>query len=1204
MDTLLRTQCFVYGVPDSAIATTLAVNVGDGGVDTRIDEGTANDRTGYLDLPTAWQFKAESADRLTEASVVREIQKPYATDLVRAGFGYRLGVACDLTPKRKEQLVRALNEAARAICPDARPCHLLTASDLAEWANRFPGLVASVFDRPTTIARHGQAWMASQTAVTPHYVPPAGAEDRLRAIQTHLQSSHAPLDPVLPVLGAAGVGKTRLAFEAICRLPGALSLVVVTNDDRRAQEAAQWLVNSGSLSAILVADECSIQARFELNNLVRGHEARVRVIAIDNTGEPPPHGAPGVWVEKIEPGTAEQILHKNFPVVPTERRRAYADLCGGYIRLAADLCRYDPQMHEAGSLQPAMPTLEEYYQRRLAPEDQRVVQALALVHRIGHTEDVAGQLTMLAELTGITPEDARRTAARLKDAPGFIVVTPRYYYVTPQIIAEIAFRRVWRERGAPNPAGFLDRMPEPLRSAFELRIRGLAEPQVRSIVSAHFRQRVADLTSADLADSVKVAPLLGLLENDPTAYLPQLTRLVRDASETELLAINGAGAGVRGTRRELVWSAERVAIFPEYFSDAEFILRRLALAETELGIGNNATGIWRQMFRVYLSGASVPFRDRFTVFRGLLLSDNPRERDLALGAFNHLIDTYATRMGTPAVVSGRIPPADWRPQTQAEFEDCFSLVTGLAEDLLTRPEPLFGAGWGFFLTHLRIFLAWGKLELLRSVVERQPVPDRWLGPWLEEVDDFLQYEGGDREKAPPQDREYCDRVRSWQCSMLPADFTGRLRGIVGKDLWHHSIREDLHKQESEIGPLVDEVAVRPELLEANLGYLCSPEARSASTFGVLLGRRDRPGLFLNCILTASQETHSTALLRGYVGGLLQAHPEHIRRISQVLDDLEHNHPEVAAEIIVSSLDVTDPVTRLTRMVSTGKLNPLYLRYLHYGHVIQQTPSGQFAGVLGAVAGPDSKVESLKTAVELIGDRWQGVETIREQPETLDDIKAVLRRSAVTEDRADFWWRTAMERLAYIDPQWTVEVAVTAASGDAYQKRDDANAILVRLAAERPESVMEAVGAALLDRHLGWRWSIGSNREFISALPVEVVMNWLSRVGVEGARRLARHLSSPTVSAHGSAVVPELTERVLEAYGDDQEVFSQFAVGRHDLEASRGPISSHHEGHARIARAFLNHRLPVIRKWAEHELADAEHFAGIWRRREEDEGWNS
>src|SRR5260370_22211115 len=111
VDALLRTQCFVCGVPDAAIATTLRVNVGDGGVDTRIDEGTPHDTTGRLRCPSAWQYKAEAGDRVTEGSVAREIQKHYAAELVRRGYGYRICVCDEMTAERKDLLEKALNDA-------------------------------------------------------------------------------------------------------------------------------------------------------------------------------------------------------------------------------------------------------------------------------------------------------------------------------------------------------------------------------------------------------------------------------------------------------------------------------------------------------------------------------------------------------------------------------------------------------------------------------------------------------------------------------------------------------------------------------------------------------------------------------------------------------------------------------------------------------------------------------------------------------------------------------------------------------------------------------------------------------------------------------------------------------------------------------------------------------------------------------------
>jgi hypothetical protein len=476
-----------------------------------------------------------------------------------------------------------------------------------------------------------------------------------------------------------------------------------------------------------------------------------------------------------------------------------------------------------------------------------------------------------------------------------------------------------------------------------------------------------------------------------------------------------------------------------------------------------------------------------------------------------------------------------------------------------------------------------------------------LGPWLEQVDDFLQYERGVTPGISEDHVAYCNRVRAWQESLTPQDYSGRLRGIVGKDIWHHSIREDIHKEESEISPLVEEAFADPRLLEANLAFLTSPEARSATTFGVLLGRKDISGNCLAPILSAARETRSSALLRGYVGGLLQSSPGQRDRTSHILDELEGDDPEMAAEIIIADVNATNPVTRLTRLVGEGKLSPRYLQYLHFGGIVQGASGPQFAEVLKVLTPQECPPESVKTAVELIGDRMRGVELADESPETVATIKRVLALSAVTEDRCDYWWRDAMEHFASTDPWWTAEVASAAFSGDDFHKRDDASSILSRIAAENPDAVMAVIGEALLDPKRRWRWQIGSNRGVFSSLPVQVVMDWIAKTGVEGARRVARHLSSPAVAEDGTLIVPELTERVLVAYGDDDQVFREFVVGRHDMEASWGPVSAHHEEHARVARVFLNHALPVIRRWAERELAGAEESAKFWRKHEEDEG---
>ena len=104
-----------------------------------------------------------------------------------------------------------------------------------------------------------------------------------------------------------------------------------------------------------------------------------------------------------------------------------------------------------------------------------------------------------------------------------------------------------------------------------------------------------------------------LTEVDPGVYLPMLRRLIEQATVDELKMVSGDNiGGSYGARRSIVWLAERMAAFHEYFDHAENILLKLGLAETEKNISNNATAIWRQLYRIFLSGTAISFLDRLS----------------------------------------------------------------------------------------------------------------------------------------------------------------------------------------------------------------------------------------------------------------------------------------------------------------------------------------------------------------------------------------------------------------------------------------------------------------------------------------------------------------------------------------------------------------------------------------------------------------
>src|SRR5262249_8538204 len=82
-------------------------------------------------------------------------------------------------------------------------------------------------------------------------------------------------------------------------------------------------------------------------------------------------------------------------------------------------------------------------------------------------------------------------------------------------------------------------------------------------------------------------------------------------------------------------------------------------------------------------------------------------------------------------------------------------------------------------------------------------------------------------------------------------------------------------------------------------------------------------------------------------------------------------------------------------------------------------------------------------------------------------------------------------------------------------------------------------------------------------------------------------------------VPDLTAYVLSQFAEDERVFQRFCAGVHDGEVRVGDIAAQHEREAAVARRFLDHPLPRIRQWAEHEINRADRDAAWWRLREEE-----
>lgn len=242
------------GIPAPDIHLNMKTTVGDGGVDAEVS-AAGNDALGWMTHSSAWQFKASAASNAGPAVLVEDIEKDFATRRVSEGYVYYACICDGLTQVKRSRRERALLRAARKINPDAAAPRVVDANDLGRLASRYPGVVLRHF-RPEVegLCLSLEAWRPSAEGATAHFLLSPDLKNARDRIESHVALSSSPRDAVLVLRGESGVGKTRLAFEAVRHTPGAEALVVFAADENAASRLGVSFSNA-SLSAILVADE-------------------------------------------------------------------------------------------------------------------------------------------------------------------------------------------------------------------------------------------------------------------------------------------------------------------------------------------------------------------------------------------------------------------------------------------------------------------------------------------------------------------------------------------------------------------------------------------------------------------------------------------------------------------------------------------------------------------------------------------------------------------------------------------------------------------------------------------------------------------------------------------------------------------------------------------------------------------------------------
>lgn len=1197
VDMLIRGEAHCAGVPDSSIHTNQRINVGDKGVDTAIDVGWG-EHTGWLGAKSYWQYKAEGfascgpkkKQPTEKSSLIKEFNKEHSIALTKDGYGYRFCIADSMPDAVKRRWEHALRDAKNKINPAAPDPLVVTVADVRAWLERYPALVRRYIHQGVPQLLDIESWGRTDW-LTDVYVPTETSRQAAEAVVRHANLANA--QPVmLSIQGPAGVGKTRCVYEALQSQAGLHPLVLYTRDERGAEDFANWLLQHRTVRAVLVVDECLQSSQYRLQSQLGAAVDRVRVIAIDNSGEKLQLPRPEHQVDRASSKEILEILERNFPAVPSEQRALYSSLAGGFVRFAAALGASHDRIVGSG-IGAVLRTVDQYI-RALLQNDEDAIDAiccLSLTQRVGFRQEVESEITDLCTHLQVDEKDTRQRLAVLSQNTGLVAEAGRYWYVTPRPVADWAFEIAWTKWVEPDFEAFLRRLPATLQETFRARVTESASDEIRERVGFFFRDWIQDLEPTDLTDAELVRRLALAIEASASENLSALRRIVESATHEEVLGISGSHAARGwGPRRELVWLADRLAQFSEFFPDCERILFCLATAETEGTLGNSSSRIWQQMFRILLSGTSVPFADRLQVLRGRADSANDDNRALVFGAIEEIFNTHPMRQASRPLVGGRVAPEEWRPGTNHEYRVCFDQSLGFLRELRGRSH------WSQFVIDFLIgnaswFARSGYIDELRELLAPDSLRPDQRGHLLATLKEEERFRAIETEADK-------NRVEEWKASLVPADLRQRAMTLVAQAPWQAGFfgeEEDIAREE--FRSLAEELIQEPSTLGDLVDWLGSDEAQSAFQLGLELGRIDEAVVVLAIAVENLKAECSSSFFRGYLAGILETQsPELTDRLNVALDEITPTAPAIAFEAAL-----VDPVelrafARGYALHESGDLPAENLGALvppyNRGGVTQE----QIQQVLVCMkAGMESgSTASVRAALRVIASSLGELAEIRAS--LVKTAHEVLVLSARDVRGGAHEWAQGAEVLLEADKERGRSLLGVGLASRDYHVRKEATRVVAALAKNDP-----ATGLACLVSALERDDFSGFSRytEIVAQIPVEVAADWLNEAGVGGAKCIARSLPYPFVDEDGGVVVPEITRHVLEAYEESDEVFENFCHGFRSGEIYEVAGGRTRQRDAGLAELLLDHPTRRIREWAEYESRWARRDAERQQREEEE-----
>ena len=1198
---LLWAESRRIGIDISKIHVSSTINVADGGIDASVEDAQIETGCGIIKQgKTSYQIKSGASEPWQPSFAEKELFRVPTIDRQNLGESIRhcldvdgtyvlVFTEIDLVESQRLNAIEHIQKCLKKCNYSEAKVEVWSQNNLRGFLEFFPSLALQVTGNDFANFQTHDSW-SKDGDMEVQFIPGQSQSELIANIQNELRRDDDTVH--IRVLGEPGIGKTKVVLEAT-RAADLTPLVIycTASQFRDSDLMSQMLRDDNNFSVVLVIDECDADSRYYIWNKLQHRGSRIKLITIYNDHDP-------ISGDGISPFTTlrlddEQIrtIIRGYNVSPEQADR-YIEFSGGSPRMA----------HHVGKtlqLYPGDPSqllTDDYLYRCFyidfktenpnsleIQQRESMLQYIALFKRFGFERSVVTEAQAIAKKIEehnpqINWNYFQRTVDNLKKRK--ILQGEFTLYLTPKAL----HIKLWTEWWQIHVNSF--DLEEFTRGLPPKLIEWFYEMFVYAAESEAASQIVKDLLGPNgpfqndeyLKTKLGSGFFLALTEANPRYALNCLGCTVGTWNRETLLQFKEG-------RREVILALENIALRSELFADAASILLALGEAENE-SFSNNASGVFIDLFASGI-GKLAPTEasplDRLPILKGAFESGSKEQRALALKACSVALKPRSSSITYGTQFQGlREEPEMWMPKTYGEIWDSYKEVWRLLDNQLARlPDDESKECAMILLGRAREIsripdLAEMVVETISAIVEKRYVNDKHV---IEIISQILHYDGDD---IPVESRVLWKQLMD---KLVTPDFQSMMRRYVGMELLEDRLLDDDQNfadlAQPKIETLSQQAVDTPSLLQSELDWLVTAEAKKGYAFGYQVGRRDNGFTLLSELLEAQRragENASAYFLSGYLRALFETEPS--RRDAQ-LDALIN---DAKLRLLIPELTYRSGLTdraglRLLDLAKRRIINVHHFEFFAFGQAIKSLSDEVFNKWIEFLLGVTGK-SSVALALNFF-------HTFHIFQKPLPPLPFELTFRLIThpalfretdESRFDttmtaYYWAEISRAFLHLYPERNFELAELmlfhfGEDGSIVSRYSQTCSVLDEITEKCPAKIWEKIGTLLANHEYsskkfaleqwlreGSSWGREETRPALLHVPHELIWDWIGEDPEYRAWYFANRLVPKTLSTEeweGS-----LVQGLLIHYGEWEDARSSLRAN-YTTETYWGPASLHYE----------------------------------------------